>query len=99
MNKEKETIDIEEYSKAGKSVPKEKHYKIRIDRDKHIVESECMTGKEILELANKKPVEKYQLNQKLRGGQVKKIQYDENVCFTEPGIERFMTLPLDQTEG
>ena len=94
-----EVIDIEEYSKQGKPVPKEKHYQIRIDREKYIVEEECKTGRELLKLANKIPVEKYQLNQKLKGGQVKPIGYDETVCFTDLGIERFMTLPLDQTEG
>lgn len=33
------------------------------------------------------------------GGQVKKIDADEKVDFTRPGVERFMTLPLDPTEG
>ena len=99
MKEEKEIIDVEEYGKANKPVPGGQRYRIRIDRDHYVVTVECMTGKEILELAGKKPVEKYQLNQKIRGGQVKKVQFDEQVCFTEPGIERFMTLPLDQTEG
>ncbi len=94
-----EIIDLEEHAKAGKLVPKNKRYQIRIDREKYVVEVECMTGRELLHLAGKIPVEKYRLNQKLIGGKVKPVQYDEQVCFTTPGIERFMTLPLDQTEG
>jgi hypothetical protein len=39
------------------------------------------------------------ISQKLRGGQTKRIDLDERVDFTTPGVERFMTLPLDQTEG
>ncbi|MBK8506150.1 MAG: multiubiquitin domain-containing protein [Saprospiraceae bacterium] len=99
MNNEIEIIDLEAYSKVGKPVPRKKRYRIRIDREHYIVDQECMLGRELLKLAGKNPIEKYQLNQKIRGGHVKKIQYDEEVCFTSPGVERYMTLPLDQTEG
>ena len=95
----KEIIDLEEHTKSGKPVPKHKRYQIRIDREKFVVDVECMTGRELLKLASKVPIEKYQLNQILRGGEVKKIGYDESVCFTTPGIERFVTLPKDTTEG
>lgn len=92
-------IDIEEFAKQGKKVPKAKKYIIKVDREKYKTESECLTGKEILELAGKNPFNRFQLNQKIKGGQVSKIEYDQKVDFTAPGIERFMTLPLDQTEG
>ena len=94
-----EFIDIEEYAKAGKVPPKGHKYLIKVDKALYKVEEECMTGRQILELAEKKPVERFQLNQKIHKGAVKKVEYDEKVCFTEPGIERFMTIPLDQTEG
>lgn len=94
-----EYIDLEEYAKAGKNPPKGKKYLIRVDRANFKVDQESMTGREILELAGKTPVQRYQLNQKLRGGVVDKVEYDEKVDFTKPGIERFMTIPLDQTEG
>jgi len=94
-----EYIDIEEYSKAGKEPPKGKKYLIKVDKALFKVDEECMTGRQILETAGKKPVERFQLNMKLRGGEVKKINYDEKICFSHPGIERFMTIPLDQTEG
>ncbi|RLD66390.1 MAG: hypothetical protein DRI84_04905 [Bacteroidetes bacterium] len=94
-----EYIDIEEYAKAGKKPPKGKKYLIKIDKALYKVDVEGMTGREILELASKTPIERFQLNQKLHGGVVKKVGYDEKVDFTEHGIERFMTIPLDQTEG
>lgn len=101
MKKEekKNIVDLEEFSKSGKHIPSGVCYKIRIDREKYLVDDECITGKELLELAGKLPIEKFQINQKLRGGLVKKIGYNEKVDLTTYGIERFMTLPLDQTEG
>lgn len=94
-------IDIEAYSKEGKEVPNGPRYQylIQVDRQKYQVKEECMTGREILILAGKTPPERFQLNQRLRGGKVVKVGYDEKVCFTTPGIEKFMTIPLDQTEG
>lgn len=94
-----EIIDVEQFSKDGKTPPKDKKYRIKIDREVYVVEKECMTGRELLTLAGKKPPEKYQLNMKLKGGKVEPISLDEKVCFTKPGVEKFMTLPLDQTEG
>lgn len=91
-------IDIEEFAKAGKPHPPgHNKYLIKIDKALYKVEEECLTGREILKLAEKNP-EKFQLNMKVKGG-VKPIAPDVKVCFSEPGIERFMTIPLDQTEG
>lgn len=101
-NNSKETedyIDLEKHFKDGKNPPKGNKYKIKVDRKKYKVEQSSLTGGEILKLANKTPVQRFQLNQKLRGGVVEKVEYSQKVDFSEPGIERFMTIPLDQTEG
>lgn len=94
-----EIIDIEQHSKEGKEVPEAKSYRIRIDRTHHEVEVPQMTGRELLTLAGKNPPDRFSLHQKLRGGETSKVSLDEVVNFTAPGLERFMTLPLDQTEG
>jgi hypothetical protein len=99
VNLNDDIIDIEQFAKEGENPPKGRKYRIRIDRETYVVSEECMTGKELLILAGKNPPERFQLRQKLKGGQVVGIRYDEEVCFTKPGIERFMTIPLDQTEG
>lgn len=99
MKDENEIVDLEAYSKEGKPVPKEKTYRIKIDRQEYVVEKECMTGRELLTLAGKNPPERYQLNMKVKGGKVETVGLNETVCFTKPGLEKFMTLPLDQTEG
>lgn len=95
-----EIIDIEEYAKAGRPVPTKAHsYRIRIDKEKFVVKVPAMTGRELLNLAGKTPATNYMISQKFRSGEAKKIGYDEKADFTAPGVERFMTLPLDQTDG
>jgi hypothetical protein len=94
-----EIIDIEQYAKEGKKIPHATKYRIRIDKDHYVVDVPEMTGRALLELAGKKPVERYALYQKLHGGKTLKIELDAVADFRSPGVERFMTLPLDQTEG
>jgi hypothetical protein len=95
----KDFIDLEEFALADKKPPKGTKYLIKIDKKKYKVTVGNMTGREILELAEKTPAENFQLRLKKKGGNVRKIGLDERVDFTEPGIEKFMTIPLDQTEG
>jgi hypothetical protein len=92
-------IDIEVYVRENREIPSGHHYLIMVDRLKYKVEQECLTGREILKLAGKTPPERFQLNQRYKGGKVVKIGYDQEVSFVEPGVEKFMTIPLDQTEG
>lgn len=99
QNQTPEVIDIEEFSKANKPIPPGKHYQIRVDNKRFVVDRQILTGREILVLAGKNPPERFQLNQKLRGGMVKRIALDEKIDLAAPGVERFMTVPLDQTEG
>jgi Prokaryotic E2 family E/Multiubiquitin len=96
-----EIIDIEEFSKGGgpDRPPKAKKYRIRIDKQKYEVESPTLSGRQILELAGKIPPERWMLNQKFRHGEFKPVGLDDIVDLTAPGVERFTTLPKDQTEG
>jgi len=94
-----EIIDLEECALANRRPPRARRYRIRIDKKKYEVEVLGMTGRELLTLAGKLPPSNYMITQKFRGGQTKRIDLDERADFTTPGVERFMTLPLDQTEG
>lgn len=96
---EVEIIDVHDHCHNGEPVPKDCKYKIMIDREKYVVEQECMTGKEILQLTGKTPPDRFQLRQKFKDGRVITIKNNQTVCFTEPGVEKFKTIPLDQTEG
>jgi hypothetical protein len=95
-----EIIDIEAFAKEnGGKPPAAKRYEFRIDREKYKVEVSSLLGRELLQLAGKTPTERWMLNAKLKGGQVRAIGLDDRVDLTEPGLERFITLPKDQTEG
>ena len=94
-----EIVDLEEYAQANRKPPRARHYRIRIDKKKYEVDVPGMTGRELLTLAGKVPPSNYMVTQKLIGGQTRKIELDQRADFTTPGVERFMTLPLDQTEG
>jgi hypothetical protein len=95
----KQTVDNELLTKGGQPSSKDQQYKIMVDRQQIPVEKECLTGREILTLAGKLPVERFQLNMRIKGGKVSKVGYEQTVCLSEPGLEKFMTIPLDQTEG
>jgi hypothetical protein len=94
-----ETIDLEEYARAGKKPPKARRYRFRVDKQVFTSEKNHMTGREILTLADKNPPERFMLFQMISGGRKEKVELDEKVDFTKPGIEKFRTYPLDQTEG
>lgn len=94
---EDNVVDVEEYFAAGKPVPKAKQYRIRLDKQQYVVEVEQMTGREILALAGKTP-EKFLLRLKIANG-VEPVGPDQEVSFLVPGVERFMTIPNEVTEG
>ncbi len=93
-----QVIDLEEYAREGKQPPTAEKYRIRIDKTTYEVDASALTGRQILSLAGRSP-ERFMLIERLHGGTTKRILPDEIVDFTTPGIERFTTLPLDQTEG
>ena len=74
-------------------------YKVQIDKDFFEAPVSRMTGRELLELADKKPAESYAIYLKVKGGQPERIDLDQKIDLSVPGVERFVTLPLDQTEG
>lgn len=94
-----EIVDLEEYGKSNRKPPKAKQYRIRIDKVQYVVDVSSMTGRQLLTRAGKTPVERFTISQKFHGGQAQRIDFDEVVDFTAQGVERFMTLPLDQGEG
>ncbi|MDB4875598.1 MAG: hypothetical protein JWM41_2044 [Gemmatimonadetes bacterium] len=94
-----EPVDVEEFATRGHPVPKATRYRIRVDRSVYIVNGPNITGREVLEVSNHVPVEHWRLDERFRGGATKKVELNEVVDLTTAGLERFMTLPLDQTEG
>lgn len=91
-------VDLEEYARAGKAPPRAKQYRIKIDAAQYVVDQPSMTGREILALAGKTP-EVYLLRERIYGGGTQPIEPTQVVDFTKPGVERFVTMPRDQTDG
>ena len=91
-------VDLEDYGKRVEPAPKGCAYRIRIDRERFVVHAYTITGRELLELAQKTPIGQYMVFQKVRG-QMEEVAPDDTVDLTQPGIERFVTLPRDTTEG
>lgn len=77
--------------------PKASQYSIRIDKQQYVVDVEYMNGREILSLAGK-TTEKFLLRMKVKGS-VEAVAPDQVVNFQDPGLERFMTIPNEVTEG
>ena len=94
-----EEADLEQLAKAGQRPPPAKRYRIRIDDKHYTVENPSITGRELLALAGKNPPEHFILTQKTRGAGVKTVGLNDIVDLTEPGIERFNTLPRQVQEG
>jgi hypothetical protein len=90
------TTDHESHPEPPKALPT---YRIMIDKAVFDVNEAVYTGRKLLVLAQKTPVEKFAIYLKHRGAQPQRIGLDERVDLSLPGVERFVTLPLDQTEG
>ena len=73
--------------------------KVQIDKEYFHAPKSLTIGFELLRLAGKLPPDDYAIYLKVEGGQPERIGLDEAVDLSRPGVERFVTLPLDQTEG
>jgi hypothetical protein len=93
-----ELVDIEEYAKRKEKPPRAHLYKFRIDDVYYTTPKSELTGREILAFAGKTP-ETYQLRERLGHGKVVAIAPDEIVDLREHGVERFITIPKENTDG
>lgn len=96
-----EELNVEAFAKDNppeREKPQAQFYIIRVDRETKRVPESSLTGEQILALVEKTP-ETHKIFQKLRGCEPKVIDPMESVCFTDPGVERFQTIPKDTTEG
>lgn len=89
--------EIEKHCECGEPPPRTKRYIIRVDKIRLVVDHPDPTGREILVLAGKNP-EKTMLNQKIGKG-FQPVGLGQKVDLTACGVERFTTLPNEQSEG
>ena len=76
-----------------------REFKITIDKAPFELHQPDPSGRDLLTLAGKGPVEQFGIYLKRKGSQPLRIPLDERVDLRAPGVEHFVTLPLDQTEG
>ncbi len=74
-------------------------YKVQIDKTIYETPDPTPTGEQLLVLAQKLPPTQFALYEKPKGGKPIRIGLQDQVDLRDPGIERFITLPLDQPEG
>lgn len=94
-----ETVDVEEFTRAGKNPPHAKFYRFKVNGTSITVDHPIVTGREVLLEAGLKPPEKYTLRVKIAGQKPRKVELDDPVDLRTPGIEKFKALPKDQDEG
>jgi len=94
-----EIADLEEYARRNERPPRCRGYRIRINGDRFVVHEAFITGRDILQLANLVPPERYTLRVKVAGHPPRRVALEERVSLREPGVEKFKALPRDQTEG
>lgn len=95
-----EIADLEEYAKRGERPPHNcRGYRIRINGERYEVPFSKITGRQVLELAGLKPAVDYTLRVRIAGNKPQKVELDEKIDLTAPGVEKFKATPREQTEG
>jgi hypothetical protein len=89
----------EEAKAGGGQEGRPKVFKIQIDKGHYELTNPTPTGRDLLTLASKAPAEQFGIYLKVPNAQPQRIGLDEKVDLHSPGVDRFVTLPLDQTEG
>lgn len=91
MTDDKAYLDLEDCARNGGSAAGTTRFRVRIDDTRYRIDDPKPTGRQLLQLADKTPVEEYLLFLLLRGGGFEEIQLDETVDLTRPGAERFIS--------
>ena len=89
--------DLETCAKAGRIPGDADAYRIRIDEKRFIVNDPIMTGRQLLNTAEIKPIEEHLIYQITRGGILEDIGLEETIDLRKRGIERFLTFKSDRS--
>ena len=94
-----EPVDVELYAGTGYPAPHGARYRVRVDRDRVLLDEPTPTGTEVLEAAGREPARQWQLYLKRRGGRREAVGHAETVDLTGPGVERFESVELTLVDG
>jgi hypothetical protein len=93
-----EVIDVELAAHNKVLPPKGRKYRYKVDDVEYTTDKESLLGGEILIKAGKNPPEQFILRQRIQG-KWHTVALNAPVDFTTAGVEKFKTLPNDQTDG
>lgn len=91
MSDKEDFLDLETCAREGRQDPHATRFRVRIDDERYRIDDPKPTGRQLLVLADEKPVEAHLIFLILCGGGFEEIRLDETVDLTRPGAERFMT--------
>ncbi len=74
-------------------------YKFMVKNQMFETTERIVTGRQICEIAGLIPPEKYKLDVKLKGGKYEEVGLDKSVDLSKSGVEKFVYITRDQTEG
>lgn len=95
-----EIADVEEYGKNCELIPPAKSYRIKIDKNYHIVKKKIISQAEIIVLGGKPNVESYDVYKFMNGNPKPiKILPSQSIDLTEKCLVRFVLQPKEQTDG
>ncbi len=82
----------------SKAKPTEKN-KFKVDNNMYESDEKTLSGSQILTISGHIPPDRFRLDMQSKKGSTKKISLDEMVDISEPGLEKFLTIPLGPQEG
>ena len=88
--------DLEQLAASGKR-PHGPCVRILIDRERHIVKEPTVTGRQLLQLAAKQPVEEHLVYFVAPTGILEDINLEETVDLRKRSVERFLTFRSDRS--
>ncbi|WP_234376130.1 MULTISPECIES: multiubiquitin domain-containing protein [unclassified Synechocystis] len=72
-------------------------FRIQVDQQQLMIPDPVPTGRQILEIAQKRPADEFLVFYLLPSGQLEEIRLDETVDLRQTGIERFITFRSDRS--
>ncbi len=74
-------------------------FKFKVRNETFEVDKPTVTGREVCEIAGLLPPEQFKLDLKMHGNEYREISLNDVIDLTEPGIEKFVYIARDQSEG
>lgn len=90
MSTNDDFLDLETCAREERQLAGATRFRVRIDDERYRIDDPKPTGRQLLALADKKPVEEHLIFLILRGGGFEEIRLDETIDLTRPGSERFI---------